>query len=286
MLGAAISHFFHLDQTVQPKKIDIISEDDRKGRFGIYRFDGDRLVLCIGEDDEKDRPTEFSSKGRRMVVVFKRIEEPPPPAWIPLFKGKDLDNWQGDTKLLRWNNETLYLSSTNAKKPNLSKVVNVKALKNFELEFDIKMGTEGGLVHVPVSVQVRGKKQALTGPGELLVGYQLDVRPKVFGDLHHRSVAELKRVKVLPPAVAPANVYKKDDFNHVRIRCEGKHLKAQLNGATMLDEVLADMPETGLLSFHWSNVTEVLLQNVKMRELSDTERCPNPPGFHSSTAKT
>ena len=93
MLGAAISHVFHLDQTVQPKKIDIISEDDRKGRFGIYRFDGDRLVLCIGEDDEKDRPTEFSSKGRRMVVVFKRIEEPPP-AWVPLFNGKDLTGWK------------------------------------------------------------------------------------------------------------------------------------------------------------------------------------------------
>jgi len=75
---------FHLNETATPKKIDIIGAD-RKAQFGIYRFEGERLILCIGEDDEKDRPTEFSPKGgnRRMVVVLKR-ELPLSPAAPPL----------------------------------------------------------------------------------------------------------------------------------------------------------------------------------------------------------
>jgi uncharacterized protein (TIGR03067 family) len=68
---------FHLDETAKPKRIDIIDED-RKGQFGIYRFDGDCLAICVGEDDEKDRPIQFSSKGgnRRLVAIFKRATEP------------------------------------------------------------------------------------------------------------------------------------------------------------------------------------------------------------------
>jgi uncharacterized protein (TIGR03067 family) len=78
---------FHLDETAKPKQIDIIGAD-RKGRFGIYRFDGNRLVLCMGEDDKKDRPTEFTSKGgtKRMLGVFKNIEIkelPPTPPPLP-----------------------------------------------------------------------------------------------------------------------------------------------------------------------------------------------------------
>jgi uncharacterized protein (TIGR03067 family) len=86
---------FHLDETTKPKQIDIINED-RRGDFGIYRFDGDRLVLCIGNDDAKDRPTEFSPKGgkARMVAVFKRAA-PPRSGWVSHFTGKDLDGWKG-----------------------------------------------------------------------------------------------------------------------------------------------------------------------------------------------
>jgi uncharacterized protein (TIGR03067 family) len=71
-------NIFHLDETAKPKQIDLINEEERRGTFGIYRFDGDRLVLCMGEDDQKDRPTEFTSKGgvKRMLGVFKRAVEP------------------------------------------------------------------------------------------------------------------------------------------------------------------------------------------------------------------
>jgi uncharacterized protein (TIGR03067 family) len=86
--------FFYLDEQANPKKIDFINEG-RKGQFGIYRFDGDRFVLCGGDDDAKDRPTEFRSQGgkNRMLAVFKRAATAEP-AWVPLFNGKDLTGWK------------------------------------------------------------------------------------------------------------------------------------------------------------------------------------------------
>jgi serine/threonine-protein kinase len=86
---------FRLDETTQPRQIDIINKD-RKAEFGIYRFDGDRLVLCIGDDDAKDRATEFSFQGgkRRAVMVFKRAAMPEP-GWVQLCNGKDLAGWKG-----------------------------------------------------------------------------------------------------------------------------------------------------------------------------------------------
>jgi uncharacterized protein (TIGR03067 family) len=94
---------FHLDENATPKKIDIIGSD-RKAQFGIYCFDGDRLVLCIGEDDEKDRPTEFSPKGGngRMVVVLKKAPMP------PSYKD-DADRLQGE-----WTGESMEVGGMKA----------------------------------------------------------------------------------------------------------------------------------------------------------------------------
>jgi uncharacterized protein (TIGR03067 family) len=92
---------FHLNESTRPKQIDMIDED-RHGQFGIYRFEGDRLVVCVGEDDEKERPMEFSSKGgkSRLVVVFKRVTESEP-GWVHLFNAKDLAGWKADDKSWR-----------------------------------------------------------------------------------------------------------------------------------------------------------------------------------------
>jgi len=61
---------FELDTKADPKKIDVISS--KKRDLGIYRFDGDRLVLGIG--DPNDRPADFTTKAgtNRQVIVFKR----------------------------------------------------------------------------------------------------------------------------------------------------------------------------------------------------------------------
>jgi hypothetical protein len=162
----------------------------------------------------------------------------------------------------------LTLAPNNQKIPPVAQVFSRQPVKDFELEFDIKIGKDTGIIPMPVSIQVRGQKEKLSEKSEFLVGYQVDVRPKVCGDLHHRSVKEpLRRVKVSPAPHSPGTGYRRDDFNHVHIRCVGKRLTVQLNAYITLDETLTDMPESGILSIHWGNFTEVLLQNVRMRDL-------------------
>jgi uncharacterized protein (TIGR03067 family) len=104
---------FHLDEKANPHKIDLVDEA-RQGLFGIYRFDGDHFVLCIGDDDEKDRPTEFSPKGgnKRMLVVFKRIANAKS-GWSPLFNGKDLSGWVTVYDKEKWNGTPWDISEPN-----------------------------------------------------------------------------------------------------------------------------------------------------------------------------
>ncbi len=72
-----------LDPNTSPKQIDLLRDQGRIaadslfgriGPIGIYRFDGDQLVLCVGE--EKDRPRAFAPNSAfpsRMVIRLKRI---------------------------------------------------------------------------------------------------------------------------------------------------------------------------------------------------------------------
>jgi uncharacterized protein (TIGR03067 family) len=72
---------FTIDQTKQPKTIDIRISDKEKA-LGIYELDGDTLKLCMIEDrDGNARPTEFAGKDKAILLVFKRqATEPQEPA--------------------------------------------------------------------------------------------------------------------------------------------------------------------------------------------------------------
>jgi uncharacterized protein (TIGR03067 family) len=55
----------------KPKELDLKSiEGVGAGRtvFGLYRFDGDKLVLCIGDI----RPKEFSGEGAAGLLILER----------------------------------------------------------------------------------------------------------------------------------------------------------------------------------------------------------------------
>ena len=64
-----------LNPTAAPKQITIRSRtDNNMAMEGIYRFDGDKLVLCIG-DFNQERPKRFASDAAipsLVVVTFER----------------------------------------------------------------------------------------------------------------------------------------------------------------------------------------------------------------------
>lgn len=61
---------FTLDPTATPPAIDF-AESEGVRIYGIYRFEGDRLTICL---HEQRRPTEFESRAgqRRSLVVLER----------------------------------------------------------------------------------------------------------------------------------------------------------------------------------------------------------------------
>jgi uncharacterized protein (TIGR03067 family) len=63
---------FSLDPTKSPPSIDL-SESTGVRIYGIYRFDGDKLTLCL---HEKQRPTDFESRAGqvRSLVILKRMK--------------------------------------------------------------------------------------------------------------------------------------------------------------------------------------------------------------------
>lgn len=68
---------FKLDPTANPKEIDAIG--DEGGTPGIYRFDGDKLILCIGEPGS-NRPRNFKTgpdTGPLLLVTLRRATAPP-----------------------------------------------------------------------------------------------------------------------------------------------------------------------------------------------------------------
>ncbi len=70
---------YTIDPTKNPKEIDIkLLDGPEKGKWvkGLYRIDGDTLVICSADPGE-DRPKEFKvAKGSNSVLItFKRIKE-------------------------------------------------------------------------------------------------------------------------------------------------------------------------------------------------------------------
>jgi uncharacterized protein (TIGR03067 family) len=54
-----------------PRALTKTRADRGAVRRGIYRFDGERLIICQ-ENDDGVRPTRFDSRGDRCLIVLKR----------------------------------------------------------------------------------------------------------------------------------------------------------------------------------------------------------------------
>jgi uncharacterized protein (TIGR03067 family) len=69
-----------VDAAKKPATIDLaIADGESKGQeqLGIYKFDGDAIVICFGRPGTKDRPTEFSSTraNRQILMTIKRAKK-------------------------------------------------------------------------------------------------------------------------------------------------------------------------------------------------------------------
>ncbi len=71
---------FSIDETQSPKGIDLQTREKKRDSWGIYRFDGDQLVVCLSDPEESERPTSFSAKegSNRMLLTLERVSDKQP----------------------------------------------------------------------------------------------------------------------------------------------------------------------------------------------------------------
>jgi uncharacterized protein (TIGR03067 family) len=79
--GEARTMAFRIDPSQTPRRIDVISRDDRILR-GIYRFEGDQLVICHQSKPEEPRPDTFEARtgSGRMLLRLQLASDPTAPS--------------------------------------------------------------------------------------------------------------------------------------------------------------------------------------------------------------
>lgn len=186
----------------------------------------------------------------------------------PLFNGKDLTGWEGDTKFWRVEDGAITAGNVAEKFPHNDFLTSKESYQNFDLRLKIKLvGTEG---FVNSGVQFRSVRIPKNFE---MSGYQADAGEGYWGSLYDES-----RRGTLVPKVIDADAmkaaFKKDDWNDYRIRAEGSHIELWLNGVKTIDYNETD-PNIAMdgylgLQIHGGGKTQVFFKDITIEELPAT----------------
>ena len=139
--------------------------------------------------------------------------------FVPLFNGKDLAGWEGDSTLWSARDGVLVGESPGIKQNNF--LATEASYGDFILKFSVRLANDSG----NSGVQFRSVRV----PGHEMSGYQADIGPGYWASLYDES----RRNRVLKPALPKAlESLHKGDWNHYVIRCMGDEITLSLNGSS------------------------------------------------------
>jgi acetyl esterase/lipase/prenyltransferase beta subunit len=197
--------------------------------------------------------------------------------FAPLFNGKDLAGWEGDTSL--WSARDGMLVGKTAGLKHNDFLATEKSYGDFILKFSFRLvGGEGNS-----GVQFRSVRV----PGHEMSGYQADIGQNYWGCLYDES----RRNKVLVQASAKAlESANKGGWNHYVIRALGNRILLTLNGVTSVDyrEEDAGIASDGKIAvqIHAGGPMEIQFKDLYIQALArPTADNPMGPGFHLRTVK-
>jgi hypothetical protein len=194
-------------------------------------------------------------------------DAPKSPTATPLFDGKTLAGWQGDTaKTWRVQDGCIVGGTLTEKVPQNEFLATTKSFRNFDLKLKFKLvGTEG---FVNSGVQFRSVR--IEKPANEMSGYQADLGdPTWWGCLYDES----RRNKVLAKSdmTAVNGVLKRQEWNDYRVRAEGARIQIWLNGVQTVDytEAEAGIAQNGqiALQIHGGGKAEAWFKDIEVQEL-------------------
>ena len=188
----------------------------------------------------------------------------------PLFDGKTLSGWEGDTKgTWRVDGDAIAGGSHDETVPRNEFLAAEREYGDFELRLKYKLvGTEG---FVNGGVQFRSRR---VPGGHEMVGYQADLGMGFDGAIYDES--RRKTFLARPPEEVLAKALRKDAWNEYRIRAEGPRVRLWLNDVLTADytETDPDGPRTGqiALQIHGGCKAVVRFKEIRVEELPPADR--------------
>jgi acetyl esterase/lipase len=199
--------------------------------------------------------------------------------FVPLFNGKDLAGWEGDSSLWSAKDGMLVGESGGIKQNNF--LATEATYGDFILKFSVRLANDSG----NSGVQFRSVRV----PGHEMSGYQADIGPGYWGSLYDES----RRNRVLAPAAPKAlEALHKGEWNHYVIRAMGDQITLTLNGVESVKYTETDpnIARAGRIAvqIHAGGPMKVEFKDIHIQPLpaprADAEA--NAPGFHLRTVKT
>jgi hypothetical protein len=180
--------------------------------------------------------------------------------FVPLFNGKNLDGWQGDTELWRVVDGVIVGSTDNKQLKHNSFLSTKKPYKNFVLKAKFKLRNHNS------GIQFRSKQH----DDHVVKGYQADIADdQHMGILYDEGGGRSILANVKPEEVSPH--VKKGEWNEYVITADGPYIKQQLNGFTTVDyEEKSDKgAKEGIiaLQIHTGPKMQVEYKDIEIKEL-------------------
>lgn len=184
----------------------------------------------------------------------------------PLFDGKTLAGWEGETeKTWRLEDGCIVGGSLDVVVPRNEFLCTTKSYGDFELKVKFKL--LGDKNQANAGVQFRTKR---IPKHHEVSGYQADIGQGYWGALYDES----RRNKVLaqPEKAVLDKIIKYDDWNEYTIRCEGSRIRLWLNGTQTVDFTEKDdkIDRTGIigLQIHGGAKAKVYYKDIVIEELA------------------
>jgi hypothetical protein len=183
----------------------------------------------------------------------------------PLFDGKTLAGWEGDTKnTWRIEDGAIVGGSLDIVVPRNEFLCTLKSYGDFELKVKFKL--IGDRKTANAGVQFRTKR--IPNHHEVS-GYQADVGQHYWGALYDES--RRKKVLAQPDKSVLDKIVKHDDWNDYVIRCEGPRIRLWLNGTLTVDFTEKDdkIERTGIigLQIHGGGKAKAYYKDITIDEL-------------------
>ncbi|QDV37308.1 family 16 glycoside hydrolase [Tautonia plasticadhaerens] len=194
----------------------------------------------------------------------------------PLFNGRDLSGWEGDSSL--WSVEDGTLVGTSPGLDHNEFLATEERFSDFVLKASFLLFDGQG----NSGIQFRSDRL----PGTEMIGFQADIGESYWGCLYDES----RRNRVLLPATERArNSIRPDGWNQYEIRAMGDEIRLTLNGVPSVDytEAEANIADAGRIAvqLHSGRPMEIRFRDLLIQPLPrpTTGADPNEPGFHSRT---